>query len=298
MLLMIVVALFALFWGGGMAAQGYLYSQPADRFPLRAAAGALLVGIFLTVWCWIDKRNPGRYDTFFEFAPYDTKSFDEFEAVRWLAKPAAAGSRKTEFLEENGQPVEKVTMFKRLGGGKSSVFAEEGTGNHFELSGTPKGGGAQFLTVAVLVRPEPGVDPIRLKADLKKDDRIGGLTYAPGPERRFTEENGSRYVKSDQLGKLYAPTSRVVALALLLNLVHFVVWFLAFWLVMQFRWSHALGFAAAFGLLTMLMVIPLLFERVRKPPPPQPEKTELRIPIRGERGGCEPLFGLANRPSG
>jgi hypothetical protein len=280
MLVMIVVALFALFWGAGMLAQGYLYNQPADRFALRAAAAALLVGIFLTAWCWIDRRSPGRYDTFFEFAPYDTRPFDEFEAVRWIADPAAAVKGKTEFKKgEDGQPIEKVTKFRRPGGGKSGAFAEEGTGNPFELSGTPKGGGPSTLTVALLVRPEPGADPIRLKAALKKDDRIGALTYAPGPERRFTEESGSRYVKADQMGVLYAPTSGVVVLALLLNLAHFVVWFLAFWLVMHFRWSHALGFATAFGLLTMLLVIPLLFKQVRKPAaPPPPEKTELRAP--------------------
>src|SRR5581483_8442240 len=178
-LAMIVVALFALFWGGGLLAQGYLYSQPADRFPLRAAAGALLVGIFLTLWCWIDKRSPGRYDTFFEFAPYETRTFDEFEAVRWLADAAAAVKGKTEFQKgADGQPVEKVAKFKRCAGGKAAAFLEEGTGNHFELSGTPKGGGTQFLTVALLVRPEPGADPIKLKADLKKDERIGALTYA------------------------------------------------------------------------------------------------------------------------
>jgi hypothetical protein len=279
MLVMIVVALFALFWGGGLVAQGYLYSQPADKFPLRAAAGALLVGIFLTLWCWIDKRSPGRYDTFFEFAPYETRTFDEFEAVRWTADPAAAVKGKTEFQQKDGQPVETVTKFRRVGGGKSGTFVEDGTANHFELSGTPKGGGPPTMTVALLVRPEPGADPVRLKADLKKDERIGALTWAPGPERRFTEENGSRYVNAYQMGVMYVPSSGVVATALLLNFAHFAVWFLAFWLLMQFRWTHALGFAVAMGLLTMLVVMPLLFKQVRKPPPPPAaEKAALVVP--------------------
>jgi hypothetical protein len=278
-LVMVVLTLFALFWGGGMVAQGYLYSQPAERFPLRAAAAALLVGIFLILWCWIDKRSPRKYDTFFEFAPYETKPVDEFEAVRWVADPAAAIKGKTEFKKgEDGKPIEKVTKFKRPGGSKTGAFVEEGTGNHFELSGTPKGGGPPVLTAALLVRPEPGADPIRMNAELKKDDRHGTVTYAPGPERRFTEEGGSRYVKADQLGVLYVPSTGVVVLALLLNLAHFVAWFLAFWLILQFRWSHALGFAAAFGLLTMLMVLPLLFAQTRKQAPPPAEKTELRAP--------------------
>src|SRR5438046_250606 len=149
---MITVALFALFWGGGMVAQGYLYNQPADRFPLRAAAAALLVGIFLTLWCWLDKRSPGKYDTFFDFAPYETRTYDEFEAVRWLGDPAAAIKGKVEFKKgDNGEPVEKVSRFKRAAGSKSGAFVEEGTGTPFELSGTPKGGGLPIQTAVIVV---------------------------------------------------------------------------------------------------------------------------------------------------
>lgn len=275
-LVMIVLTLFALFWGGGMVAQGYLYSQPADRFPLRAAAAALLVGIFLIFWCWLDKRSPRRYNPFFEIEAYQTQAFDEFEAVRWTADIKALSTGKTDFKKgEDGKPVEKVTKFKRAGGGKSGAFVEEGTGNHFEMTGTPRGGGAPVMTVAFLVRPEPGADAVRLNAHLKKDDRLG-TTYATEAERRFTEDGGSRYVKPEQLGVLYVPSSGLVALALLVNLAHFVAWFLAFWLVMHFRVAHALGFAAAFGLLTMLMIIPLLFEQGRKQPPPPPDKAERR----------------------
>ena len=45
-LFLVTLVLFALFWGGGLVAQGYLYQQPADRLPIRALAGALLVGSF------------------------------------------------------------------------------------------------------------------------------------------------------------------------------------------------------------------------------------------------------------
>ena len=34
---------------------------------------------------------------------------------------------------------------------------------------------------------------------------------------------------------------------LLLNLAHLLVWFLAFWLLLEFQWSHALGLAAICG---------------------------------------------------
>src|SRR5262245_16710166 len=82
---MMLLGLFALFLGGGLVAQGYLYQNPADRMPIRALAAAALVAGFVTFWVWIDQRAPGRYNTFFEIRGESTKEFDEFEAVRWMA---------------------------------------------------------------------------------------------------------------------------------------------------------------------------------------------------------------------
>jgi hypothetical protein len=73
------------------------------------------------------------------------------------------------------------------------------------------------------------------------------------------------------MGVMYVPSSGVVAIALLLNASLFVVWFIAFWPVLRFNMGHALMFAAAFGLLIMLLVLPLLFGIVRKEgKPPEP----------------------------
>src|SRR5712691_1077493 len=41
--LMLFLGLFALFLGGGLVAQGYLYQQPVERLPLRAIVAAVLV---------------------------------------------------------------------------------------------------------------------------------------------------------------------------------------------------------------------------------------------------------------
>jgi hypothetical protein len=206
---------------------------------------------------WLDTRSPGTYDTFFEFAPYSTTTFTEFEAVRWLADPGAKG--KTDFKKDaQGNPVEKTTRFKQTSGGKAAAFVEEGTGKPFALNSP------ESMTAALVVKTDGA--PTRFKADLKKDDR-GGVTYTN--ERRFTEENGSRYVRGDQLGVLYVPSTGVVFAALLLNFLLFAVWFAAFWPVLRFTWGHALGFAAVFGLVTMLLVMPLLFKpnRLANAPP-------------------------------
>jgi hypothetical protein len=255
--LLVTLALFALFWGGTLVGQGYLYQQPVDRLPLRAAAAALLVGLFLTFWVWVDKRSPGKYDTFFEFAPYTTTTFTEFEAVRWTRDPAAGAKGKTEFKKDaKGAPAETTARFKRAPGGATPKFVEEGTGREFKLND------ADTMTAAIVLKGPDGA-PARFKADVKEDKRTGVVTYAG--ERRFTEENGSRYVRADQLGVLYVPSNAVVAVALLLNFLLFVVWFVAFWPVLRFGVGHALGMAAVCGLVIMLLVMPLLFKPNRAP---------------------------------
>ena len=57
-LFLITLLLFTLFLGGSLVAQGYLYQQPAERLPLRALSGAVLVGAFITIWVSIDRAAP------------------------------------------------------------------------------------------------------------------------------------------------------------------------------------------------------------------------------------------------
>lgn len=258
-LLLVTLVLFALFLGGGLVAQGYLYQEPADRLPLRALAGAALVGSFITMWVWIDKRNPRRYDTFFEFAPYERKEFSEFEAIRWVSPD---GSKLK--VDETGKPVEVVVKFKRGVGAKHDKFFEEKTDAPFQLNSTTKTG-ESYMTVAIQLVPEPGAEPIRLNALMKEDPRTKTKSYTS--DKRFVEEKGSRYVEADQLGVLYVPSTGTVVVALLINFLHFAVWFIAFWPILQFTRGHAFVLTVLFGLVTMLLVMPLLFRPNRAQAP-------------------------------
>lgn len=261
--LMLVLGLFALFLGGGMVAQGYLYQNPAERMPLRALGAAVLVGGFITLWVAIDRKSPGRYDTFFNFVPYTTAEFTEFEAVRWTG---TGGKLK---LDGNGKPNEVIAKFKRTPGGKDAKFLEDGTGASFQLNGTA-GSGVQYMTGAIRVKGPNDPEPVRYDVTLKEDPRTKEKTYTP--ETRFREEKGSRYVEGHQLGTLFVPSTGTVIGALALNVMLFVVWLVAFWPVLRFTFTHALVFAAAFATLTMLGAMPLLFKqnREQKPPPSPP----------------------------
>jgi hypothetical protein len=260
--LMMLLGLFALFLGGGLVAQGYLYQNPAERMPLRALAGALLVAGFVTFWVWVDQRAPGRYDTFFNFAPYSTVEFDEFEAVRWMG----AGGKLT--LGPDGKPAETTAKFKKVAGGKGAQFVEEGTGNAFEPRGSTSKEG-QYMTGAIRVKGPDDPEPVRYDAELSGPKERPIYKEIDG-ERRFKEQDGSRYVKMNQPGILFVPSTGTVALALLLNFALVVVWLAAFWPILRFSLGHALIFTGACALLMMLTVMPVLFKQNRVEKPKEP----------------------------
>jgi hypothetical protein len=271
--LMLVVGLFALFLGGGLLAQGYLYQNPAERMPLRAVAGAVLVGGFITFWMWIDQRAPGRYDTFFNFSPHTTVEFNEFEAVRW----SGAGDGKFK-LDAGGKPVETIVKFKRTPGGKGQ-FLEDGTDKTFSRSGGTSGG-TSYATGAILVKGPGDAAPVRYNATMKENPNTKTKTYTP--EVKFEEEKGSRYVSESNIGTLYVPSTGTVVGALLLNFMLVVVWLVAFWPILRFSLAHALVFTASLAIITMLAIMPLLFKqnRISKPAPGAPPAA-----IRGQEPG-------------
>ena len=245
---LVTVALFGLFWGGSLVAQGYFYQNPADRLPLRAAVAALLVGLFIGFWVNLDKKVPGKYDTFFAFSGESSREFSEFEAVRWQFDPATKGLKK----DAQGNPTETAVKFKRVPGGKTPTFVEEPGGKKFTINDN------EMMTAALLVKDEGG-PPAKFKAQLKNGNYLSDHN-----ERRFVEENGGRYIMHARPGVMHVPSGGVVALALLLNFALFAVWFVAFWPVLRFSAGHAFGFAVIFGLIMMLLVLPLLFKPNRE----------------------------------
>ncbi|MBN9522102.1 hypothetical protein J0H58_26890 [bacterium] len=256
---LVFVALFALLWVVTAVGQAYFYEQTVSRLPLRAAGAALLVSSFLTFWVFLDRRSPGKYDTFFEFAPYSTTGFHEFDAVRWEANPGNQG--KVELKKDAaGKPAEVVTHFKRSGG-KTSRFVDDKAGKEFVLS---DGG---MLTAAVVLKPEGAAEAVRFDAVFREDKRTGAKTYPSkgNEDRRFAEPTGSRYVMLDQPGVLYIPSTGAVILALFINLMLYVVWFGAFWPILRFGAGFAFLLTLAFGLITMLAVMPVLFKPGRAP---------------------------------
>lgn len=240
------VAIFVLLWAGSLLIQPYLYSEAADRLPLRAAVGGLALGCFLTAWTFVNTRadSPDKFGTFFEFNPTASREVTEFDAVRRLNRKGP-----------DGQWAEETVTFKRVPG-REVGFGEGGDPAHRY---TPNTSG--FMTVAVLL-PEPG-GGTKTRFDAALDPK--GQSYLAGSEKVFQEKGGRRYVEVDAPALVYAPSRWAALGALALNLAHFGLWFLVLWPVMRYEPGPALGGAVVFGLVTMLAVMPLLFNSNRPP---------------------------------
>jgi hypothetical protein len=94
--------------------------------------------------------------------------------------------------------VEEVVRFKRGAGGKDARFVREGTGEVFATNA------GSYMTGAIRVKGPDDPEPVRYNAVVVEDPRTKAKSYPRG-ERRFVEENGSRYVEAVQLGTLFVP---------------------------------------------------------------------------------------------
>jgi hypothetical protein len=252
-LVLSAVALTALFWGLAVTLQGYLYNQPADRLPLRALAAGLGLAIFLTAWTYLNTRasHLDKFGVLFGFdhmmVATSTREVDEFEAVRRLR-----------IKDEKGQPKEVAVPFRwQAGGAGGGRFVEPGTAREFRINTS------DYMTVALLV---PEADGSKTRFEAVTADG----TYArQGGYVRFEEQGGSRFIDADEAAgprRMEVPSAGGLAAALAVNVLHYVAWLLAFWLGLRFTFGHALGLAAVFGTVSMVVLMPLLF-KVNEPKP-------------------------------
>lgn len=252
---LLVSALALVFWGTTRFLQGYLYSEPAGRLPVRALVAGAVVGGFITLWTFVNTRasTENKYGTFFDFNPVGEKGVTAFEAVRRFPKMDERGR----FTAEGD---EKTVAFKRKVGGLAGEFVDA-AGAPFKLtgSGMPETG-RQYLTVALIV--DEG-DDRKTRFNARIDPRNPN-SYAPvaggGGNHQFVEERGSRHLDGDSPAVVYAPSRIAVFAALALNGLLFVAWFAAFGPVLRYSSGHALGLAAACGTATLLVLMPLLFK--------------------------------------
>jgi hypothetical protein len=145
--------------------------------------------------------------------------------------------------------------YRKLATGRTARFTDD-RGRVF------RPGDSMSLTVAIEVKNGTET-PTRYDAVL--DDRQNYL-LVNGRSPRFVEAGGKRFVEADTPGLVFAPSTSALVAALAFNVGGFVVWLVAFWPCLRFTLGHSAGGAFGFGLLMLLFVVPLLFEKNQPPP--------------------------------
>jgi hypothetical protein len=244
-LVVIGVTVSVLLWVGTAFLQGYLYTEPSSDTYWQAPAAGAVVTLFLLVWCLINvnaahDQGPGfePYDTLFRFSAveeYDKRPVDKIWVVR-------AGARDPQPYESHrtvqGYEYVDVITKKPLGSlaGVQAILMEDGSGKIGE-----KGEKTRF--------------------ELNKDSDRGNSRFVSAQGWAMGENN---------LGQPSIFRSGLLVANLLLNFLHFAVWFLCLWLLLRFQWGHALGLAIVIWLVMTLIVLPSLMSRTgeiaREPP--------------------------------
>ncbi len=252
----ISAASFAMFWGITLFAQKFLYNGPADKLPLRAAVAGLLLGCFLTAWIYVNTRADGenKYGVIHQFSPNDKSApVAKFQAVRNKLDPnlKAVGEETVTFEWLPTDKGERYVPTNPKPAGNPLPFAVA----------------SPVHSTTALLLDDAG-KPVRYEAVM---DAKG---YA-GEKYTFQEKGGGRTIlltrgqdtaQAERIA-VVSPSGGAVFLALALNALHMVVWFVVFWPVLRFNVGHAIGFTVVFFAIATVLLMPLLFDmnKVAKP---------------------------------
>jgi len=224
------LGLSVLLWAGTMFFQGYIYSEPVTGSIWRAPLAALILIAFTAFWCSLAYRNPGRYNTLFQFSSHQDQNFDKFWSVKkgkeilYVAKHNAKG--RMEYRDPQGKPWSRSD--------------------------------SEGVMEAIIVEDQNG-DRIRFETEMTPD---GKFKTIQGESIRYVETGGRhRVMTEDYIGKLTEIRWGALFANIFLNFLHVLFWFACLWLLLQYQWSHALGLAIIIWLVATLTLLPMLFKK-------------------------------------
>lgn len=229
--LLVFLGLAVFLWAGTLFFQGYIYSEPASELYWRAPAAGAVLALFLGFWCFLDYRNPGRYNgTWFEAGASDDEVFNRFWSVK--------GNR--EILYEAHKDARGVIEYR------------DATGRPWSRSD------AEGVVEAIIVE-DPDGQKIRFNAELTDDKKF----KAPrGEPVRYVEVDGrGRVMTNTYIGKVPVSHWGTTLAKVVLSLLHLALWFACLWLILDFQWGHAFGLALVIWLALSLTLLPLLFAK-------------------------------------
>ena len=195
----------------------------------QAPAAAGVMAGFITLWCVLiigsSEATPMNlpYNTLFRFSATDDMCTEPVKELRVIPKVGKEVTYKCHRYGPNDYRYLDASLAKKPWdhGAKAILLTHNGEEYRFEPTPASRGGYDEFAS-------DKGGWVLRVY-----DNGPNGIPVA------------FRY------GRLFAN--------LLLNFMHFALWFVCMWLLLRFLLSHALLLAICFWLVTSLILLPMLF---------------------------------------
>jgi hypothetical protein len=239
LLVLVVFAVLSLLLAAWtMFFQGYIYSEPVEAIYWRAPAAGAALTLYLCIWIALDYRSvetpndEGRYRPLHELSARETEKYDKLTIL--------TQDRKQEQYTRRGENQYVNKSGRRMPERPLEVIATDKEGQEHVF--------------------KPKIDA---KGAFVKDEKERVRYYEEGNPQRYMEEG---------FWQITIYHYSWLVMGLLVNFGFLAVWFLCFWLLLRFQWSHALGLAFVAWLIS-LFVLPMILtqaEKVRKenlPPP-------------------------------
>lgn len=220
-LVVIWLGLMGLLAAWSIFLQGYIYTSPTEGILWRAPVAGTVVTLYLALWVFLDYRAPGQYREVQGFSSREDKIYPEIRILN----------------QEEKEEVYKRTKNQR----GQEVYKKDGKFDGRDLPSRP-------MQVIITENGEEVIfEPER--------DARGQFKVQTGQPLQYKDKKGRVMVEGD-LGRISEFRTGNMLLNLLLNFLHLVVWVAVFWLVLQFRFFHALGLALVFWVALTLFLLP------------------------------------------
>jgi hypothetical protein len=238
-LLLVFLALTVFFVVVTLFLQGYFYTEPIGGVAWRAPAAAAALTAWFALWSYLDYRSPGSYDALHLFSPRvdqprpkELWSLTQGHKSKFeLRKSAGLGGPQEEYRDaETNKPWRRseAVIFIDGDGQEVRFDADRDAQGNYKIERTKAPTGLQWL--------------------------VGPGTELP---LRYRDSRG-RVMTEDAIGQLSATRGGLLLGNLLLNLVHFLLWFVGFWLLLRFQWAQSLLLAIVLWLVVTIPLLPML----------------------------------------
>ncbi len=245
MLLIVLVSLIVIIWGVTFFFQGYVYTEPTPGLYWQAPTTAAILWFGYVIWILLIAFWPGAsstnipINTIQRFTPHEDM-LDRPAKKIW----AIHGDRK----KGDDNAGESVPFVNKRDDRTHFHYKDAKTGARWR--------GQDVNVIAIEIETEDATKPGeqgKLRFDLTPTD--------VEEYRMFVSPDGWTIREYRNEGPTGLPVRfRFTRLLwnVVFNVVHFVVWFVALWLIVRFQWPHALLLALVMWVVVTLIFLPMM----------------------------------------